>query len=412
MDSLTHLVAGALIPLAFKRTPKRAAVIGFGIAVGELPDIDAFFGAGPEALLVLHRGVTHALFWQPVLVLLAVIPFYIWLHCRGAGTYPLPTPDCRTDEPCPTFFAGAQGMGAFSFGQMYLVALIGVVIHLYLDWMTTFGTMIFLPFSSMRVALPALFIIDLALTLPLLILLILALRAAPDIIPAKAGDSTGFAFVSAKSQKLARMGLTWILLYPLLSLGVNATLTARLAPSFTAPQATSQEVPARRADGGPNTPQAPSRLILMTEPFSPFVWKAIVDDGPAYRMSALFPLQHLDPPGTEKEQSFSKPDPQLYDVLMGQNALFGHFRSFAPLMIQLQRPVNPMTQLDYKEPISEYTFVDLRYVISPDSPARWFGRTDPIFMLEARVNPSGALLAYRFLERGRDAGHTPWITME
>ncbi|MCL1940274.1 MAG: metal-dependent hydrolase [Desulfovibrionaceae bacterium] len=392
MDSLTHLVAGALMPLAFKRTPKRAAVIGFGIAVGELPDIDAFFGAGTEALLVFHRGVTHALFWQPVLTLLAVIPFYIWLQCRRAGTYPLPAPDCRTGDPCPAFFAGDQGMGAFSFGRMYLVALIGVVIHLYFDWMTTFGTMIFLPFSPMRVALPALFIVDPFLTLPLLVLFILALKAPPDIIPAKKGDSTGFAFVSARSQKLARIGLAWILLYPLLSLGVNATLTARLTPSFTAPE-------------------APSRLILMTEPFSPFVWKAIVDDGPAYRMSVLFPLDHLDPPGREKELIFSKPDPQLYDALMRQNPLFGQFRDFSPLMVQLQRPVDPMVQLDYKEPVSEYAFVDLRYIISPDSPARWFGRTEPIFMLEARVNPSGALLSYRFLQRGHDE-HTPWTTVE
>jgi inner membrane protein len=253
----------------------------------------------------------------------------------------------------------------------------------------------------MRVALPALFIIDPVLTLPVLTLFILALRAAPDIIPARAGDTTGFAFVSARSQKLARIGLAWILLYPLLSLGVNATLTAWLTPSFTAPQAISQEAP-----------QAASRLILMTEPFSPFVWKAIVDDGPAYRMSALFPLWHLDPPGMEKELIFNKPDPQLYDALMRQNALFGQFRDFSPLMVQLQRPVNPAVQLDYKEPVSEYIFVDLRYITPPDSPARWFGRTDPIFMLEARVNSSGALLAYRFLKRGHDAGNTPWISVE
>ena len=85
MDSLTHLVAGALTPLAFPGAPKRAAVLGFGIAVGELPDMDIFFGSTPEALLVLHRGFTHALVWQPLLVLLAVIPFYLWLRCKPAA---------------------------------------------------------------------------------------------------------------------------------------------------------------------------------------------------------------------------------------------------------------------------------------------------------------------------------------
>jgi hypothetical protein len=48
MDSLTHLVAGALTPLAFRGAPKRAAVVAFGICAGELPDMDVFFGASIE----------------------------------------------------------------------------------------------------------------------------------------------------------------------------------------------------------------------------------------------------------------------------------------------------------------------------------------------------------------------------
>jgi len=386
MDSLTHLAAGVLTPLAFRHTPKRAAVIGFGMAVGSLPDIDIFFGSGAEALLVLHRGISHALFWQPVLALLAVVPFYILMRYRKT-------------ETCPPY----------SFGRMYLVALVGVAIHLYLDAMTTFGTMIFLPFSPMRVAFPAVFIIDLVLTLPLLALLVLALRSPPDIIPkhgpTKAGDTAGFAFFSKRSKRLARMGLAWILIYPLLCLGVNTALTMRLTPDFTAPAAQ------------PGTHASAGRLMLLPEPFSPFVWKAVVDDGQAYRMSVLFPLRHLGAPrseeGPKQEQRFDKPDQQLYKALLQQNALFGQFRDFAPLMVQVERPA---AQSGYetpdKEPGREYAFMDLRYVTPPGSPARWFGRTEPIFVLEARVKASGELLAYRFLKRGQADKGAPWIVIE
>jgi len=369
-------------------------VVGFGMAVGTLPDMDIFFVSGPEALLALHRGFTHALFWQPILVLLAVIPFYIWLCCRKAPTYPLSHQDLPgSDQVCPHY----------PFGRMYLAALTGAGMHLYLDCMTTFGTMIFLPFSSMRVAFPALFIIDIVLTLPLLVLLILALRSAPDIVPARAGNTTGFAFVSARSQRLARMGLAWILLYPLLCLGMNAALTMRLTPAFAAPQSVSQAT----------LPQATAgRLTLMPEPFSPFVWKAVVDDSQTYRISTLFPLRHLGAPDPEQELRFNKPDQRLYAALIQQtrqNALFDQFRDFAPLMVQVERPA---IQSGDQELMSEYAFMDLRYVTPPKSPARWFGRTEPVFILEARVNASGTLLAYRLLRRNHDAGHTPWVIIE
>ena len=106
MDSLTHLVAGALTPLAFPHMPKRAAILGFGIAVGELPDMDVLFGVSPEALLMLHRGITHSLIWQPVLALVAVLPFFIWMQCKSISDAGL----CR--GPCAA--PGERGPGLAS----------------------------------------------------------------------------------------------------------------------------------------------------------------------------------------------------------------------------------------------------------------------------------------------------------
>ena len=403
MDTLTHLVAGALTPLAFPGAPKRAAILGFGIAVGELPDIDIFFGSTPEALMVIHRGITHALAWQPVLALLAVLPIYLWLRCTSAA----PPPDVcsapggriasgMTPAPAGRDASPRADAGRFGLGGLYLAALFALYTHLYLDCMTTFGTQIFLPFSAVRVGFPSMFIVDLLLTLPALALMIHAWRLKPEYLavpadslagprPARRGKLAPAAFASTRSRRIARIGLAWMLLYPLASLGVNAAATALYSPVL-APGAS---------------------LRLLTEPFSPFVWKAVIEENHTYRMGTLFPASAKEP----RWRHFTQPEPMLYEALKRQHPIFRQFEPFAPLMVQTERPASYLTQTEYAEKITEYAFADLRYLMSPDSPARFFGRTDPNFILEARVNDSGALLAYRFLRRGK-LESTPWTQVQ
>ena len=395
MDSLTHLVAGALTPLAFPGAPRRAALLGFGIAAGELPDIDIFFGSTPEALMVVHRGITHALAWQPLLALLAVLPFYLWMRVRPAN----PSANARAVSASPPAGGDARplsGAGRFGLGSLYLAALFALYTHIYLDCMTTFGTQIFLPFSAMRVGLPAMFIVDLLLTLPALGLMIYAWRLPPDhaaapadslagVRPRQGGASNTGAFASARARRAARVGLAWVLLYPLAALGVNAAAAALYAPSL--------------APG--------NSLQLLTEPFSPLVWKAVVEEGRTYRMGTLFLASAQEP----RWERFAQPEPMLYESLKRQHKIFRLFEDFAPLMVQAERPASYLTQADHAEKVTEYAFADLRYLMSPDSPARLFGRTDPNFILEARVNDSGALLAYRFLRRGK-LESTPWTLLQ
>jgi inner membrane protein len=398
MDTLTHLVDGALTPLAFPRAPKRAAMLAFGIAAGELPDIDIFFGATPEAHFAIHRGITHALVWQPVLALLVVLPAYLWMRSAASTPKPRPAPAGspepknvpariqRSLSPCPD-------CGIFGLGSLYLTALFALFTHIYLDSMTTFGTRIFLPFSNTRAAVPAMFIVDLILTLPALALMIYAWRLKADLLPvpavfpACAGPKRGApgAFVAAKARRIARIGLAWILIYPLAALGVNATATALYAPALA-----------------PGT-----SLQLLTEPFSPFVWKAVIEERRGYRMGTLF-LGSADEPLWEH---FAQPEPMLYETLKRQHPIFRQFEEFAPLMVQMQRPAPYLTQTDYAHTVTEYSFVDIRYIISPQSPARLIGRSDPNFILEARVNDSGALLAYRFLWRGAEES-APWTLLQ
>lgn len=386
MDSLTHLVAGALTPLVFRGTPKRAAVVTFGIAVGELPDIDVFFGHSAEALLTLHRGITHALFWQPAFVLIAVVPFFLWLCMRPPGR--AATTGIPAVHGCPAGFSpGPDGLGLFTFGRMYLVALIATATHIYLDCMTTFGTQAFLPFSEMRVGLPAMFIVDLCLTVPALVLLVMALRCPPDMVGTE--KTGGMPFHSARARRLARIALAWVLLYPLISLGINTAATRALEPELA--------------------PEHTAKLSLMTEPFSPLAWKAIVDEGPRFRVGSIL----LTAPHRDRLVSvYDKPDKTLYARLKEQHEMFAFFESFSPLMVQSGRPAAPDVQASYTRPVTEYSFMDLRYVMSPGSIAAKAGRKDPNFVLEARVNDTGALLAYRFLQRGKDADITPWVILE
>lgn len=389
MDSLTHLIAGALTPLAFRGTPKRAALVGFGIAAGELPDVDIFFGAGAEALLTLHRGITHSLFWQPVMVLFVVIPFYLWLQCRGPALLPPHSPSPPQGRRKRR--NAQRGLEAFGFGRMWLIALAAVLLHIYLDCMTTFGTQILLPFSDVRVGLPALFIVDPLLTLPALAFLLYALRLKPEAPPAR---------YSPRSRTAARIALAWLLLYPLACLGVNAAATAGLAPVLagTLPGAGAQTAPP--ACGSLGAP----RLRLMPEPFSPFIWKAVIEEGDKRHMGATA-LWAADKTALD---SYARPDPRLYAALKGQHSLFAAFEAFAPLMVQMERPAPDAAQANGRGAVKEYAFMDLRYVIAPASPVRLAGRSDPNFILEARVDDAKNLLAYRFLHRGNDAANTPW----
>ena len=392
MDSLTHLAAGALTPLVFSKTPIRAAVIGFGIAAGSLPDMDFIFGVSPEARLVLHRGVTHALFWQPVFVLLAVLPFYIWMHCKKNGT----PPGCHGSlsiERAGIDTGVMASDGCIGFFTMYCMALAAGFMHIFLDGMTTFGTQILLPFSDFRAGLPAMYIVDPFLTVPLLALLTMALRQPPAIVPysvdgsrGKIDAGRGVAVVSPKTRQLAAAGIVWALLYPLAVLGINniaaRSLSADLAPGET--------------------------LVLLPEPFAPVFLKGVIDEGAAYRVGTvnLFTLDSK----TIREH-YPKVDPALYDGLKRQMPLFGIFEKFCSLMAQEERPVSYATQASYARPVREYAFVDMRYILSRESPGRLIGLGEAYFVLEARVNDTGALVAYRFLLRGEGDRDSVWIEL-
>ncbi len=346
MDSVTHLVAGALTPLAFKNAPKTRLMTVFGILCGELPDIDILAGRSPEVILSFHRGITHALIMQPLFALVMALIFHRALQKRDAA-------------------------GSWSFGKTWAVALTALCIHLFLDCMTTFGTQIFLPFSAYRVALPAMYIIDLALTLPLIAVWVVLLRRG-------------------RGRRLARLGLAWALCYPLLCLGLNYGMAAHLSARYAQP----------------GNPRGITRLQLSPEPFSPLNWKVVAESAPnashpsgQYLMARYVPFLNKGPLAFA---AYDKADPALWRSLRRAAPLFAMYADFAAFPFQTTRHSMSGGSL--------ITFRDLRYEATLPGLMAAVGRADGLFLMQARLNADGSLAAYRFLHRGREAADTPWRT--
>src|SRR6185436_5818849 len=138
MDTLTHALSGALLARATEPATPRAdelprwlrMTVGFFAAA--FPDADFVINfIDPFTYLTTHRGVTHSIILLP-----------LWAAVL-AGVFTLLT---RRRYPWRAFF----GMCA-----------LGLAAHIAGDIITSFGTMIFAPFSKWRFELSTTFIIDL-----------------------------------------------------------------------------------------------------------------------------------------------------------------------------------------------------------------------------------------------------------
>jgi membrane-bound metal-dependent hydrolase YbcI (DUF457 family) len=146
MDTITHGIAGALIAkAAFRgddmftlRSMNARRVLTWSLMTGAIfPDIDTvrdFFSNNDLLMITWHRSITHSLLCMPIFaLLLAAITRCV---CRGFK-WPLPS------------FAALAGVYA-----------VGILSHIFLDLVTTFGTMIWSPLGWSRPAWDLIFIVD------------------------------------------------------------------------------------------------------------------------------------------------------------------------------------------------------------------------------------------------------------
>jgi len=145
MDPITHGITGALLGKGlFSKREAKVAI--FAATLGAVfPDIDMVaevVSRDPLAIVKYHRSITHSFVAMPFFaMLLAALtpPVLNWLKRR----YPR-----LRDWQAPGFW------------MLTLIYTVGIASHIILDGMTSFGTRIWYPISSERVAWDMLFIVD------------------------------------------------------------------------------------------------------------------------------------------------------------------------------------------------------------------------------------------------------------
>ncbi|MFT6396513.1 MAG: inner membrane protein [Bradymonadia bacterium] len=164
MDSVTQALLGAAIGEAGWRRNLGGKAVLAGAILGTLPDMDVVAGlSGDWASLVHHRGVSHSLFFAPVLCLPLGAALHAWAK-KG------------------------------SRAQWIHLAFWVLITHPLLDSFTAYGTQLLAPFSNHRTAWDGIAIIDPVYTLPLVAALVLAgvSRAKPQVGMVAAWCALGF----------------------------------------------------------------------------------------------------------------------------------------------------------------------------------------------------------------------------
>lgn len=222
MDSLTQITLGAAVGEAVLGKQVGNKAMAWGALAGLLPDLDilTYPWLDEAARLVVHRGFTHGLLFPflaaPVLGFLAHR-----LH--------------RHPE------AGMQDWTRLAFW--------GILTHPLLDVFTVYGTGLFEPFSSYRVALNSIFIIDPLYTVPLLIGVVVA-----------GWRSRG----SPGRQRAIRWGLGLSTLYLFSTLASKTAADAAFTRSLEAQGVTY------------------TRFMSAPTPLNSVLWRAVVEDEAGY----------------------------------------------------------------------------------------------------------------------------------
>lgn len=144
MDPVSQGVVGAALPQSTHRKSQFLVAGFFGLVGGMVPDLDTLIRSDHDPLLYLefHRQFTHSLIFIPFGGLICAAILHLVIGKR-------------------------QSM---AFWQTYLFCTLGYATHGLLDAMTSYGTMLFWPFSDARIALSYISIVDPLFTLPVLVL--------------------------------------------------------------------------------------------------------------------------------------------------------------------------------------------------------------------------------------------------
>ena len=131
MDTITHMLTGAVVAKALddKKIGNWGTIAG--ISMGFFPDLDFILGLfNRQFYLEFHRGFTHSILLIPLYAL-----FFSWVFIKISRR--------------PHFWI------------FYKICLLVLTSHVILDLLTSYGTMIFSPFFEHRYSWDLVFIVDL-----------------------------------------------------------------------------------------------------------------------------------------------------------------------------------------------------------------------------------------------------------
>ena len=145
MDPISQGAAGAILPQAFASVEKTRVYVLLGALAGMAPDLDVLIRSSNDPLLFLeyHRQFTHALLFVPIGAGICAIGLFGFVRHR------------------------------LSLIEVYVVCFMGYLTHGLLDACTSYGTQLFWPFSTARIAWNNVSVIDPLFTVPLVTLLII-----------------------------------------------------------------------------------------------------------------------------------------------------------------------------------------------------------------------------------------------
>lgn len=217
MDSVTQAVLGAAVAEAGLGRKLGNRALWWGAALGTLPDLDILVYPWLDTIqrLEWHRGISHSVF----LATLAA-PVFGWLIHRVHGRQ--------------------VGIGWAAWTVWWVL-----VTHSLIDVFTVYGTVVFSPFSEVRVGTNNLFIIDPLFTLPMLVGVVAAAFLRRDDRRRRWWNGAGLL--------LAGLYVVW-------SFGAKALATAEIQSAFR--------------DHG----LAAERVTTMPTPLNTLLWRGLAED--------------------------------------------------------------------------------------------------------------------------------------
>jgi inner membrane protein len=137
MEPVTHFLTGACLARTGFNRRTAYATLAMTLAA-EAPDLDVLWGLrGPVANFQHHRGITHTFVGAPFVAL--AVTGVVWVWHRSRRAQPVTPP---------------------RWVVLWLLSLLAVFSHIFLDWTNNYGVRPFFPFDPRWYALDIAFILE------------------------------------------------------------------------------------------------------------------------------------------------------------------------------------------------------------------------------------------------------------